>query len=563
MPASFAGVDLLLGDPDGAFQSWLDRHLPLADASLFCEEPVGVVSRRWDTRRNQGAAGGVSWPNWANCPRWKINSLWWPTGASRWSVGLFLTDSTGLASILSSVGSGGSGQLKLSDGRSVAINATMHLLPPRQLTGTESGNRAYLLPLVDERYLWRWKPTTTSFTFTESSTWANVFTALGTALGVSVSHDTVHADYVRPDPVELSRRAENAAILLDAVAESVGQRVVRRLNGTVESRNWSTAGSTLDANEGRSTHVPFAGHVGRDAAAARPSEVKVVFAKSKGSVPYVDGDVHVVTEAASSHTSLATVSATKVLYSTALADFSSEGASPDNASAINSLATRIAADYYAGLARRYDRSFIGLADWTPCGFDDWIWYHLGSQPEHSAGASDYDAYTRVSSHPYNFGASELLHQFSQKQPSPVGLFYARVGAGEFLQPGGNAGGQSLLWNGSSYGLSGQNIEIYDPHNHVSGYAGDEMTCMLDASNRITAVGGIRARFWQYKLKENWGATTPHQATCDLLTLHDGTDTGIDVVVYSRPTGLWDVLRTNDKLLGIEQDGKHYGVQAVC
>jgi len=561
MPASYAGVDLLLGDPGGQLQDWLDRNLPIGDASLFCADPLGSLVR-WNGRRSQGPNGGIETPKWPACPRWALNSLWWPTGASRFAIGLFLTDTTGLAKILGKLeSSGGSAKLKLSDGR-VNLETSMYLLPPRPLSAQEFGNSFFLLPLVDERYLWRWKQTDTSFVFDESATWSDVISAIGMEIG-TVSFEAIHASYVRPDPHELSRRAENAAVLLDAVAESIGQRFVRQLDGTLECRTWDVFTTTLNRNERGKKLLPLAGHaLEKGVPGIRPAEVLVVFRKAKGSVPYADGDVHVVTESGAQYVSGSTVVGGKVFYTTALADFSSEGGSPDNAAAVNALASKIAADYYASLERPYDRSYGGLAEWTLTGFDDFIWWRLGSQDGPNPG--EYAAYTRVCSPAYDFSAGELLHQFDDIQPTPVGTFFVRLNAGETLDAGGTAEGQPLVWNGSAYAVTGQTVTVYDPLGNAAAVEGDDLVCVLDSSNRVTVLsssGGVR--FSQYELQEDWGATTADQATCDRLDLFTGTLAEEDVVVYSRPEGMFDALEQGDKLLGFKQDGKHYAVAAPC
>jgi hypothetical protein len=104
MGISFAGVDLLLEDPGGVFQSWLDRNLSLQDMRLFGSEPVAYREGRDGSRHHENREGvGLPLLNWSAPPRPKLNTLWMPTGASRWGVGLFLASDAQLTEIIEAI----------------------------------------------------------------------------------------------------------------------------------------------------------------------------------------------------------------------------------------------------------------------------------------------------------------------------------------------------------------------------------------------------------------------------------------------------------------------------
>lgn len=406
---SYAGVPLLLPDEDGELARFLDHYLPLEDLRLFGERPVSVESNRTQSREGCGARTGLGRPNYPAPPRLKINSLYWPTGASRWAHGLFLCTGAALLEILPTVTSASgstSAVLKMSDEDRQSLSTSMHLLPPRKLTAVvdPDNDSLWLLPLVDERWFWQLK-NAGDMEVTSSSTWASVFTALGTAIGSTIEHVAADADYFKPDPTELTRRYENAAVLMDSVAHSVGQRIVRDLDGTVYSLDWTTSddrlGNNLDGSWGLLAGADFSGT--RDGAVT-PQYVRVVFPTFINRMPDKDrGVFSVIREASSYGFTVFKANATKTIFSTAAANGDS---TPDNESDLTTLATQIASDFYASLVSRYDYAFASIKPWLLTGYDDHVEWSFGFQRKDLT----FDARTRVQSAPYNFGVEEMQHQ---------------------------------------------------------------------------------------------------------------------------------------------------------
>src|SRR5690349_13875109 len=100
MPISFAGVDLLLEDPDGDVQAWFDHWLDLDDNRMVAAWPSGVWNK----------SGNIPLPNYSRPLRPKLNTWYRPVGASRWSFGLFLADTKTKNRIISAIGTGNSGK---------------------------------------------------------------------------------------------------------------------------------------------------------------------------------------------------------------------------------------------------------------------------------------------------------------------------------------------------------------------------------------------------------------------------------------------------------------------
>jgi hypothetical protein len=103
-----------------------------------------------------------------------------------------------------------------------------------------------LLTLVDERFYWWFKSAEIEVTG-GTTTWAELYAAIGTALGITITADEVPAAYLKP-PTALTSRHDALPVLLDAVASSVGQRVVRRLDGSVLALNSTSSRQVVNAN---------------------------------------------------------------------------------------------------------------------------------------------------------------------------------------------------------------------------------------------------------------------------------------------------------------------------
>lgn len=225
----YAGVPLKCPDPDT-----VERATRLLD-------PAEV----WPWQIRHAPPRRLAHLGW-RAPRamlFRLESLVWPSGASRWAYGHYLVTATRMEQILDAVArsglsGGGECDLVLDDGRR-SLTIPMYALPPRPLFAVPGAGQLHLLTLVDDR--WRWWWVASSITLTAGTTsWATLYASIGTALGVTITADDVAAAYLEP-PVELVSRYEALPVLLDAVAYSVGQRVVRDADGTVRALSASSS----------------------------------------------------------------------------------------------------------------------------------------------------------------------------------------------------------------------------------------------------------------------------------------------------------------------------------
>lgn len=252
MSATYGGVPLATSTP--ALRDWLAANYALADLVPFraWSQQARLFPSPFDFRRRPV----------------KINSLWWPTGASRWATGFFLVCEQDLEAIRALAYADDTYQpltLSLPDG-TYTVETDLWMLPALPLAQVSEGTSTawtlpespvyldagetvrqanlYLLPLVDDRYFW-WERAADIDVDEGTTTWAGLISSIGTALGVTIEHESVAAAYLTPLE-ELGSRYHALPLVLDAVAAGIGCRVVRGLDGTVTLQR---AAAALESQE--------------------------------------------------------------------------------------------------------------------------------------------------------------------------------------------------------------------------------------------------------------------------------------------------------------------------
>lgn len=452
MPITYAGVSLLLEDPGHLFDVWLDQVLSLQDTRLWGDAPVAERAGNWNCAGNEAPRIGLPSPNWPVAPRMKLNSLWWPTGASRWARGLFLIDDGGLAKILKAIkrvdGSYGKGYLELKDStHTKTVTAEMYLLSPRPVTFTPPATAQsdqhvlWLLPLVDVRYLWQFYD---GGDLSEVETWQGLITKLKDALRLDgdIAHNLVFDDYGIPDPLEMCRSYENAAVLLDAAAYSLGARVLRTHDGAVSLMTGLESGDTLETNfRSTNTDTVMAGDCWLEKRVnVLPRMVRVAFPvywnrkREPSYGVYVADNSTAETQGRQDPYNILTVFTSAGAIFTGSGDEPDTSGDPDNKAEIDALAEAITLDYATYISDLYDLSYHGIAThWTLSGLDDYIWIHWGYQQpmdSHLLGEEaeqpilgDYAAFTRIASMPANVFVPSMYHQFADVELSEEGDWY--------------------------------------------------------------------------------------------------------------------------------------------
>lgn len=449
---TYAGEPLLY-DHGGVVQKFLDTNQEFDDLRDVTS-PLMV------------RADGLSLPNYTLPPRIRLNQLYWPTGASRWAIGYFLADKESkdqiVANVLASDGTNVASTLVVSLGERPEPNTQfadfdMYLLPPREITGNYAGDEKtlWLLILVDDRYWWQFDNMGGLEVEEGDSNWNEVIFyfegagGLGDRRFADVSSEpssAISADYLGPDPKEVTRLYDNTALMYDSAVLSVGHRVVADYGGRTHHESPTDAAIIRTSNEAGTSAI-FGGNAPIDGILAGQSDIEVKGVAESVDVVFPALVDHVpITQKARVYNKTPSGEATtqntvKTIHSTAYADFTINGtgapeSTPDNDAALDTLATKIAADYYAWLAPAYDKTYPGIRPWVPCGYDNYILFQFGGEerfPELSAttqvklrGDDEDDTesvtsiektferrfWTRVVSMPPNFGVEYQLSQDS-------------------------------------------------------------------------------------------------------------------------------------------------------
>lgn len=243
---------LLLEDLDGPIAEWVNRWLPLAYANLFTL-PNTAVSPRHEFNPIGGPVHlGIQRPNWNPLPPPKINTLIWPTGASRWAYGVFLVDGETLKNLTADNNGTEGLKLQIEYAGDIALTARMWMLPAQPLSNaagqpqdaitagqpqdaiTKGRNQRpknhgniYLLPLVDIRYFWQFIGSE-NYDADSHFSWNDLSTAVcGKLTGSNKDFSIDVAEYFKPDPDQMMLvQNSNAALHLDAIASSTGGQIV-------------------------------------------------------------------------------------------------------------------------------------------------------------------------------------------------------------------------------------------------------------------------------------------------------------------------------------------------
>lgn len=245
----FKYANVWLGEQEGTeVGAWVEN-------TIKPEQLFPIASRSWAGYLTNGPMLNIT-PE-INRPV-RTGSLLWPWGASRFARAHFVVTGDMLNSIRSIVFLNGTqiaAPFVFADGNS-SITANLWMLPAIPLLTSVTKASLYLLTLVDDRYWWWGTPV--DLTIDDGvTTWSDLYSDLSTALGTTISVDSIASAYGTPT-TEYTTSSLPAPPILDAIAFSVGQRIVRGLDGVVSAQNFATSKAILTSNQ-TAMFVPFAG----------------------------------------------------------------------------------------------------------------------------------------------------------------------------------------------------------------------------------------------------------------------------------------------------------------
>lgn len=374
MSCKYAGVELLASTPE--IEKWIEENI---EPKSIYEEAVHY----WAGPNLQ------SFPSMWEVPEVieRTGSLFWPQGACRWAVGRFLVSDKELTQIKAQVFAGGGYKPQLftmtDEKTGTGIATKLFMLPARPLAQRLSSNdQLYVITLVDERFFWWFKSEGTISVNEGTTTWANLYTSIGTALGVTINADAVPSAYLKPTNF-FAESYEDLPTLLDQTAYNVGQRIVRELDGTVRALSWSSSDLRIRTNLAKNYDVMAGGKFafspgpGTELNALVPKSVDVVFNRSDdgalNTTQYVK-NITLTSLSLPEFTGTTGYDGKKTLKISTIASFTS--GSPDNATEINNLATQAVIDWYRNALSRVDIKFIGIVPWILDGLHGLVeWVH--------------------------------------------------------------------------------------------------------------------------------------------------------------------------------------------
>lgn len=229
--------DIPLRIPTPQFAAWLMATMsPETAFAFYRPKMLGTATYNPRPMLNWFLSRGV-----------KINTFFNPWGASRWGIGYFITDHPNLELIREMAYSNDELApltLVIDDDHDNSMETELYMLPAVPLSNPpldddDPAVKHYLLVLVDERFFWWEKAATVSIT-EGTTTWAQLYSSIATSLDITLEVDTIPAAYLKPS-IGFSRNYEHLPMLLDVAAASVGQRIVRTLEGEFFARNATSA----------------------------------------------------------------------------------------------------------------------------------------------------------------------------------------------------------------------------------------------------------------------------------------------------------------------------------
>lgn len=316
----------------------------------------------------------------------EIDRLYWPWGASRFAHAHVVVDDTTLAKIRFQAYANqkfAALPFVMGDGQyATAITTKLWMLPPRPLsTAAPGGSALWLLSLVDDRYFW-WESSLQYTVNAGVTAWTDLYTSIGTALGVTITPDAIPAAYGTPT-TDYAAAYRPAPIVLDAVAWSIGQRIVRALDGTVRAMNVSsalaiqTAQAALYAPRKRRGGVySLLSSQPNDLSALVPSTVEVIYpAGASGTASGYWPDTATLASlnlAQFPQPQIGGAPWTKVLHRYEVALIAGGGV-PSNKTTLDTLTNQVATDWLKWQLAQMEQWYVGIAPWIPDGLSDIEW----------------------------------------------------------------------------------------------------------------------------------------------------------------------------------------------
>lgn len=372
---TYGGLPIMVPGADA--QLWLENKLRPAEMAEFDLPTFPQYGQEHLPFRRPR-----DWP-------FRLNVLRWPVGAAEFATFHFLCDGTDVGKLRQQAYQSKYQPLWLTlesehefSGRAEQVSTLLWMLPPRHVSDIPGFNDLYLITLVDDRYFW-WQAAAAINVLEGTTQWTDLYGEIGSALGITIDVDDIPDAYLLPS-IDLGSEYTNLPTLLDAVAFSCGQRIVRGLDGSVSAQNPTTAiaqaRKQVDWQVEAGGVFYFKPCTLTDLNALVPVGVTVVFPRADLGV--VNGNKTIYSSTLASlqlpeFQGVVGYARTKVIRSNTIADWQGGGA-PTNNDELQALAEQIAKDWYRWQLGHLDIKFAGIRQWTPEGLHHVEWNWLGS-----------------------------------------------------------------------------------------------------------------------------------------------------------------------------------------
>lgn len=224
MALTYAGFDIASPTPD--LRIMMERWWEMQDVPLWQWPGYGVERLHH-----------LPVPDHPPMERARLNTLVWPTGASRWAVfhGLVGGEAAdGIVSAVNAVSPTGQTLLIRDDVNKTQIAPTMYLAAVRPVFIPGFKGRLLWVTLVDRRYYW-WTAQAAYTELGSGGTWDTLLSNLVTAAngGAGATIPSIPSAYGTPNRLRWSNQGKPLPLLIDAAANTVGLRCVAELDGSI------------------------------------------------------------------------------------------------------------------------------------------------------------------------------------------------------------------------------------------------------------------------------------------------------------------------------------------
>jgi hypothetical protein len=389
----------LLPDPYGMLAKQLNTYLSSELRCITAPRPSSAVQR----------GSNIVYLNYPELPRPEINRLVIPTGATRWSYMCMLVTGTQKEALYTEA-AGGPLTLQYRTEKRSEVGARrtikMKMWPLQALpispeivnsnrehvtfdprfgeaasvaAGLDTSSRPeslYLIPLVDGRYWWQYKDVG-QISEQDITTPTELVNYLIGRSGSGISTLIIHPEYDKV-PAVLDNDGENLAVVLDSAAWQLGLTVCPNMeedgatfvlldgerSGIIHSDNMAGQNRVI-AEEAEDIGYPV-GVMGDE---LDPGLItSAAFLPESVLIPVNGRDTFAVSAVSAGFSRRVIYGARQILRYRWVGD--------NAVDTTETLATRIAKDFYARYLFQYDRTFVGSQQWQPCSFTDVIVHEM-------------------------------------------------------------------------------------------------------------------------------------------------------------------------------------------